>query len=247
MTVEVLTQQLRIPDFGELGRSASQLLATFCNESLLFVDNCQVDVRQKWHFKVCFDEAEVLSERQQIVINTLIRLAQVPLFHVVSYVSRPIDVTNTFKPSLTLQKADLNLVMLDKDDREANEFRQFAEGVASVRVRNALDDPMAKFECKQSLGSLSLNGLIHLKVAVSEKTDVVNELRRLAESFNRDWEVDESDDGKTIPRYIEGFLASRRGLRPADVNIPKAKRQIESAEFRKKNVVGFLAICRLLG
>lgn len=247
MAIEVLISQIQVPDFGEFGRTSSDVLADFCNKSSLFIDDCEVEARQNWHFKVCFDEAEVLSPQQQLVVNTLIRLAQVPLFHVVSYVSRPVDLTNTYKPQLTLQKADFNLLMLDKNDQDANEFRLFAEGVASVRVQNALRDPSARFECKRSLGSLSLNGLIHSKVNSSEKTAVVNELRELADSYIRNWEIDETENLETVPRYIEGFLANRRCLLPTELDSKRSKRRIESTEFRKKNVVGFLAICRLLG
>jgi hypothetical protein len=232
-----LAKQIRIPAIGAFARSISGHLADICNKYVC----TKSESSEAWHFKVCLDEAEVLSEQQRLVVNTLIRVAAAPLFPLVSYVSRPSDLSQTLIPGLTLQKADMQQISLDS--QSPAEFRQLAEGVATARCQFELRDTQAQFQTATSLGKLSLNQLVHEAVSKSE-SQIATVLTDLASNFEGSWET--RSDGE-FPMYWQAFLADRLALTPPPAGTFKGKRQQESAEFRKKMVVAYLAICRLLG
>jgi hypothetical protein len=233
-----LAGQIRIPAFGEFAKSVSAQLGEACN-SCGFGTN---GTENSWHFKICLDEAEVLSDRQQLVVNTLIRMASDPLFPVVSYVSRPSDLSQTLIPKLTLQKADLQQISLD--DQTPSEFAELAEGVATVRCQQELDDASVRFGLISTLGSLNLNQLVGEILRNSENPAGV-ELQVLAERFSTDWGI--GDDGDESPPYYQAFIADRLKLSPPNPSEFKSKRRQESEEFRKKMRVAYLAICKHLG
>ncbi|MBV9293727.1 MAG: hypothetical protein JO222_14900, partial [Frankiales bacterium] len=64
---------------GEFGRTAAPLLTELCDAS-------GPRTRNRWRFRVCFDEAEILNGRQQQALNSLLRVAEWPVFFVVAYV-----------------------------------------------------------------------------------------------------------------------------------------------------------------
>lgn len=74
---------------GELANSIASHLAVICESG-------QAKQPNRWHFKICFDEGETLSPRQQIVFNTAMRLAKWPLFQVTAFVRRPSERVNPF-------------------------------------------------------------------------------------------------------------------------------------------------------
>ncbi|MBS0202020.1 MAG: hypothetical protein JSS49_03910 [Planctomycetes bacterium] len=232
-----LADQIRIPAFGEFAKSVSVQLGEACN-SCGFGTN---GTENSWHFKICLDEAEVLSDRQQLVVNTLIRMASNPLFPVVSYVSRPTDLSQTLIPRLTLQKADLQQISLD--DQTLSGFAELAEGVATVRCQQELDDESVRFTLNASLGKLNLNRLVGDLLRNSENP-AASELQLLAEKFSVEWGI--GDDEEESPPYYEAFIADRLKLSPPNPSEFKSKRRQESAEFRKKMVVAYLAICKHL-
>jgi energy-coupling factor transporter ATP-binding protein EcfA2 len=231
--------QFRVPAFGEFSRWSFRHFGSIC-------DSCgphAVDVNESWHFKICLDEAEVLSGRQQIVVNTLIRIASAPLFLVVSYVSKPVDLSRTLLPGLTLQKADFHQLSLD--DQSPSDFKELAEGVASVRVQQHVNDDTVAFLAQRTLGKLSINQLLHEIVLKSESGAAV-ELDLQARRFAKEWSNTGEDSGEYLP-YYQAFIATTLELGPPDSSEFKSRRKQESEEFRKKMVVAYLALCRRLG
>lgn len=240
---ETIAGGMRIPAFGEFSRSTLQSLLPFCNQALLDIDSSGGQANPPWHFKICLDEVESLGEGHRIVVNTLIRVAESPLFPVISYVSRPADMTTTLIPNLTLQKADF--LKLQLDDATNDEFTKLAEGVASVRCRASLQDNEVSFSCEISLGKLSLNSLLDGIVRASEK-QIANRIRESAEAFRLAWP--EYDKGPaSAPPYIESYIASQDGLNPSPAGRTKVARKQSSEQFRKKMVVAYLTLCRILG
>ena len=109
-----------------------------------------------WHFKVCMDEGESLTRTQQLLLGTIIRTCSFPFLPIASFVDVPASEDKTLFPSLTLQRADRELINLND---EGIDFRAFAEGVATRRVSAALG-PGHTFSCKKTFGKLDLNALL---------------------------------------------------------------------------------------
>ena len=84
-------------------------------------------------FKVCFDEAETLDSFGVQILATWVRLSTGPLYHVVSFVSKPESLSGTLLPNLTVQSADVEF--LDLDSIKDKQFRSFAEGVTTLRLK----------------------------------------------------------------------------------------------------------------
>lgn len=221
-----------LPGIGELSRSLGIHLAELLKKA---EGQDSVD----WHFKICMDEAECLSNLQLRTVNTLVRLSEWPVSYVISFVGQPRDVTTTLFPKLTQQKADCNIEYLD--DLRWNEFKKLCEGVATVRVRSAVDNDSLMFDSSKVLGDLDLNGLVESLVNRSESETAV-QLKELAEKFRSNWA--ENRIGSANLPYVEAYLADKLLLKvPDDSTNNKERRKQESAEFRKKIVAAYLSIC----
>jgi hypothetical protein len=221
-----LLKRIPIGQIGELSRALAPKLAQLC-------DSGRPAEGASWHFKVCMDEAECLRPFQQKVINTLIRLAEWPLFPVVSYVRRPDDLHSTLIPHLTHQKADRQLIVLD--DMQRPDFTELAQGVASVRCQEGLNEATAKFDANITLGALDLNALLQTVIDKSEnpeKTRLIEQARQ----FQHD------GDFEKLPIY-EAYLAERLGLTEPGDESTAEKRHEASQEYRKKMVAAYLSIC----
>ena len=244
--INSIVEEIRVPGFGEYSRPLARAMQELCDDATIGIPGSQDDSRStenvSWHFKVCLDEAESLSDEQKIVLNTLLRQAESPLFPVISFVSRPVDLTTTLIPGLTIQKADVRQIPLDNASNL--EFMQLAEGVATVRCRDVLDERDIQFSCDTVFGKLSLDTLVDRIVKVSENPEATS-LRQLAEGYEKLRPGTGSSRSNGPLPFVEAFLAEelRLGL-PGDS--PKAVRKQQSEEFRKKMVVAYLAICRRL-
>ena len=142
---DFLTQRYPLRHHGELDRVAGAYLAEFCDRSA----SSEGTVGRKWHFKVCVDEAEYLSPFQRLVINSIVRLASVPVSYVIAYVRTPGNASATLLPNMSLQQADRDFVRLDF--MSDTEFKELAEGAAAVRLRHHLDDPIEIFQTRSVL------------------------------------------------------------------------------------------------
>jgi hypothetical protein len=127
-------------------------------------------------FKVCFDEAETLDDFGVSVLGTWVRLSTAPLHHVVSFVSKPESLSETLLPNLTVQSADV--AVLDLDRIKDKEFRAFAEGVTTLRLREFmrrsgrdLKQLPHTFDTEQAFGKLNINFLLEdaLRESVSPR------------------------------------------------------------------------------
>lgn len=186
-----------------------------------------------WSLRICMDEGEALTLRQQRVINSMLRLAEWPVFYIVAYVSRPLDVTSTFLPNQTLQIADRQIYMLDEiSDKD---FRVLAEGVVRARLRATGDS--RSFRARSVLGSLNINALL-LRILRLSEDEFASEL------LNRSWDsLTDSHAGEDqIPPIYETYLRMRRP-EMAEGLTGRARRRQSSASVRKQMVAAYLSIC----
>lgn len=227
---DVLSVLRRIPlgQVGSLSGSLAPKLAELCNHDTL-------GQATTWHFKVCMDEAECLTRFQQKVINTIIRLSEWPLFPVVSYVRRPDDMTSTLVPQLTHQKADRQLIVLDSMSRR--DFIDLAEGVASVRCQEMLNDVSVTFNSRTTLGDLDINGLLQTLIDRSEspgKSALIDDAL--------EFENNSTETPASLP-FFEAYLAKKLDLAGQSPETRAERRHEASREYRKKFVAAFLSIC----
>ena len=234
--VNDIVNRYPLEQIGTFSTSVAHRMASLCDTAR------SADNEQKWHFKVCMDEGECLSGFQQKVMNTFVRLAEWPLFPIVSYVGRPDDISTTLVSGLSHQKADRQLIVLDEMDR--SEFLELAEGVASVRCKEALNDQGVSFIARQVLGTLSINGLLQHLIARSEGKAGKN-LIESATSFAAESPVRMKSKAGELPIY-QAYLAEQLHLATTEAGSRAEERRQESEQYRKKMVAAYLSICRLL-
>ena len=217
---------LPIGQIGSFGREIGRLL-------MRAVDGGSPDAPRQWSLRVCMDEGETLTLQQQRVINSMIRLAEWPVFYVVAYVSRPRDVTGTFLPNQTLQVADRQIHVLDA--MKESDFRALAEGVINVRLESMqVSEP---FDADQVLGKLNLNGLLGQILRNSESDFAADLLGRSIAA----------QGSKNEPPIYETYLQMEgRNAIPVD-GTRRGARKLSSASVRKHNVASYLSICSRTG
>lgn len=230
---------------GDFGRRAAPLLAQLCDAS------STPRTRQRWRFRVCFDEAEILNSRQQKALNSLLRVAEWPVFFVVAYVSTPTDITSTVNERHTLGLADRQVIV--RDTMSDKEFADLAEGVATARVRDLTGDPTATVDLEVLLGSLDIDGYLE-RILKESVTSASQELLSAAEA-RRVQQADTSagaghvrltrGGARSAPPIYETFLEQMHLADPLeDVGGTKRRRALTSAQRRKRMVAAYLTICR---
>ena len=220
-------EALPIGQIGSFGRAVGAALTAALDAG---------DKDARWSLRICMDEGEALTLRQQRVVNSMLRLAEWPTFYIVAYVSRPLDVTSTFLPNQTLQIADRQIYMLDEiSDKD---FRVLAEGVINARLRAAHNT--SRFRARGVLGSLDLNALLLRILRSSEDAFAAELLDRALEAKSQF----PNDVGATqdSPPIYETYLRMRRPEMSEGL-IGKARRRQSSASIRKQMVAAYLSIC----
>lgn len=239
-----LIDDFPVGQVGDLGRSVAKVFAEFC-------DQFSKTRNGNWHFKICLDEAECLTPFQRLVINTGVRLSKEHVSFVISYVDALVDITNTLIPKLTLQKADIQLTNLD--NMTDNEFKELAEGVASIRIKK-ISPKCDSFDMEKCFGSLDINSILYDMLSISESSTAKNLLKKASKYSktpffeNATWEELEEVSNKRnlrkkLPIY-QTYIIDTLNLPILKPEDPKwIKRSQESREIRKKMVAAYLSIC----
>lgn len=235
----------RVPtsQLGDIGRSVAKRLGMLCDQS------ANSD-GPRWYFKACLDEGETLSVRQQIAINTVVRLSKWPLFPVVAFVREPTEPARTLEPSLTLAQTDRDLIFLDESGDK--DFKALAEGVATVRLRAYLKAPSLVFNVRKVLGTVDLNALLATALRQSLNPEGRKLLERSIQNANEPifggLKVQGKNAGSAVnrsPPIYQTYLVERLRLTLPKPNTKAWQRRgQDSAELRKKHVAAYLSICR---
>lgn len=195
-----------------------------------------------YHFKICFDECECLSETQVKMLNTLVRLAKHPCYYVFSFISRPVDLSGTIIPSLSNQLADRIIVELDNMDDQ--EFTNFAQGVAAVRIQSFSGKKSISFEGEKIFGKISINEFISTILEKSESPSAQKLIHSTSEvKRNPFFHLYKEHENP----YYQNYLVEQLKIELVEDNRgkwTKARRHQESKEIRKKMVAAYLSICR---
>lgn len=214
-------ESLPVGQIGSFGRAVGAALTSA-------IDAGSPAGSPPWSLRICMDEGEALSLRQQRVINSMLRIAEWPVFYVVAYVSRPLDVTSTFLPNQTLQVADRQIHILDEiTDKE---FRLLAEGVINARLRAARAN--SRFRSRDLLGPLDVNRLL-LRILRDSEDEFAARLLAAAQ-------VEATGEGP--PPIYETYLRLRRPELSDDLT-GRARRRQSSTSIRKQMVAAYLNIC----
>lgn len=226
----VLLDSWPVGQVGSFGRRVGQLIS---NALDLSADRTH---GPGWSFRVCMDEGEVLTLRHQRVINSMVRLAEWPVFYLVAYVSRPPDVTGTFLQNQTLQRADRQIIL--RDEMSDSEFRHLVEGVVNVRMRT-LPGRRLSISTRRVLGRLDINGLLQQILRRSEGREMAALLDAARQA---------ATDEEGPPPIYETYLRLRRPeLSTPFPDTRFERRRQSSSSVRKQMVAAYLSICREAG
>lgn len=234
-----VVKYLPIDQVGHFGRFVSPCLAKIC-------DYGAQNHEGRWHFKVCMDEGECLSTEQLAVVKTIVRLAKWPAFPIAAFVSLPEDLTSTLIRKLTLQQADRELIILD-DVRE-EQFKELAQGVATIRTRWKLRNEKVEVDVGRILGDLDINSMLYevLSESVNKEAKALLEKSKALKDnpFLREWDGSASTKGKRVIPIYQTYLIQTLGLEVPSPEEPGwKKRKQDCAEIRKRMVAAYLSIC----
>lgn len=223
------------------------------------------ELTESFHFKVCFDEAETLTTEQQVFLNTLIRQSTAPLFWIIATVDRNFETTETFEHGQSLTSTDRTIIYLDYQEH-VELFKEFAEQIASLRIRNALgcyksadqtefDDVTVRFD--HLFDHFSINVAIQ-RLIENRKSTFAQHLKAWAEEFEDALDAVTRPHSTTrkrrtnkrssrVSRYYEAYLLRKllpnrtfRDLIPGD----KDQRDNMLAAIRRKQFGALLCIVR---
>lgn len=232
---------------GGFGRFVASSLASLCKRG-------ETD-EERWHFRICIDEADNLTDLQLRALNSSVRLSKWPVFPIAAFGGVARDYTSTLLPHLSVQDADCNVIDLSTF-LTAGRFRELAEGVASARVARVLTKN-SLVDLDAMLGTFRVNDLLEhvLTESVSPQAKALLESARhlQREPFFQNSEAEDVDeiDGedaeprghKTLPIY-QAYLISRLQLDiPAPADPKWRRRRQESGELRKRMIAAYLSIC----
>ena len=218
---------------GALLRAASPQLVRLCD------DFAKEHVADGWSFRLCLDEAEALSDRQQLTLNTIVRMSEWPVFPIAAYVTRPTDDRRTLIPNLGIQRADLEYVV--RDEATDKDFETLVDGVARLRLGRALAesglDPAtaSDYAVRRQLGSLRLNRLLE-RILIRSESEFASNLLSEAKALKDEGAAQDDD-----PPIYETYLMN--ALRLSAPDAPRQLRRFSSEEIRKKMVAAYLSIC----
>ena len=218
-----------VEQYGEISNYISKKLA-----QLSSTDNLPLK------FKVCMDECESLSEKQILVINTLLRISSHPVFYVFSFIGKSFDSKQTLIRNLTNQKADV--LKINLDDMKFSEFEDFADGVSKARISAFTKTDNIEFSIKKVLGKGSINNLLEKILRKSESPRARKLIKAAKENYDKEFYETYRDEG--LPIY-QSYLVDKLNI---DINkyldSPADKRTQESKEIRKRMVAAYLSICK---
>ncbi len=196
-----------------------------------------------WHIKVCFDESEVFSTHQRTTINSMIRLTESEVLFVVSYATEIDELHDTSIPNLSMSRADRTIIELN--DLPDKGFRDFAEGVACVKINAKVSEKIEKFDLTKLLGRLSINKLLENELNNCENKKTQQYWLDRAKSLKNTSFYNEVITKKQneLPIY-QAYLIEKRNISLPSPDDPNWKfRHQESAEIRKRMVAAFLCLC----
>ncbi len=224
---------------GALTRGALDVLGQLCSDGM--------EPRPAWRFYLCMDEAEALTHRQQLVVNTMVRLSKHPGMFVAAYMTPPKDDVSTIIPGLTLDLADRPWVRLE-EQLSRKRFKEFVTGVSQLRFARELpSDAAVDFDVDRILGKLDLNGYLVRRLSASTGAREHARLEAARQLLGDEPYRTLYAGTERVPVY-ESFLLDTRAARPLDSSDPAWKRGGDvRADYRKKMVAAYLSICHELG
>ncbi|MEI4234796.1 ORC-CDC6 family AAA ATPase [Roseovarius sp. D22-M7] len=115
---------------------------------------------------ILLDDCENLSDLQQRALNTYLRSTEGIAKWVVAYVRGQYNTIQTTIPETSLSHADRNIC--DVDDRSEEDFRNFCESVATLRLNNFLRSSLSENVRENTKFELSKCGRPSYNILVSE-------------------------------------------------------------------------------
>ena len=229
---------------GELLQKAGGIAASL--KGTLFRKNAPI------RLMILIDDAELLSDRQQVFLNTLAKRLEGDVKFVITYISGLFNPNETLLKDTVLKNDDFTLV--DLDNSSFYDFFGFCSRVTDLRLKHFFErssgdgkGDLPNFSLRRTLGEYGLNELIAASLSGSQSVGVERwrsqvearkqELRAVLN--RRNWSKYSVEDGQ-YP-FIEHELISLLGI---DMNDLKSLKEQDSKakSFDRKQVGALIYI-----
>lgn len=180
----------------------------------------RLDASSSWIFRVCMDEGEFLSDEWALVVRSLIRETDGPVYLAVSVLQTLGSETRQVGAELSIDDREL----IDLDDRSPEELGALMAGIVRARFQMIGAGPR-RFDVKTFLGNPDVDELCRRAVAKSENRSAEIQLRALGEAPIR-------QHLKNVGAIASGAVASRSE---------------QSSGYRKKKTAGYLHLLGAIG
>lgn len=204
-------------------------------------------------FFILLDDCENLSDRQQVALNSYIRMTEGLSKWVVSFLTDRFNTTQTYLKDTTLNNDDRTPLPLN--DLSESDFIELCEQVATLRLNRFVEglhlanlQPLPQFRLRQAFGEFSYNALIQEALDRSEsqkllgfKNDVLTTKGVLVEHLKKALHERFSSDGEKRP-YIEHVVIQALGLKVSDYNTPENQHSLRKT-IDGKQAAAYIAFC----
>ena len=218
-------------------------------QSRYFRRNAEID------FFMLVDDCEMLSDKQQVALNTYIRNTEGVAKWVISYLSGRYNTTQTYLRNTTLTKDDRGLLPLN--DMSEKDFKEFCEHVTNLRLNKFLEKLSGPnsaprnaepFSFERKFGAFSYNFLIGEVIRASQnrkllnfKSHVMSTKGDLAANIKVKWHSRFSCTKDKVP-YIEHIVMEALGINLRDY--PDGEHQETLAKtIDGKQAAAYIAFC----
>lgn len=136
-------------------------------------------LKSKEFLRICVDDAEGLTQKQQFALNTLVRSPEnSPVSWSVAFVTGQYDPSKTLNPSFSNRSDDLKTVQLD--NLGAPRFQSFCERIMQVRLSNFSEENITDHSLKKVLGTPEISELMVYALSKSSS----QRSKKLLDEFN---------------------------------------------------------------
>lgn len=204
-------------------------------------------------FFILLDDCENLSDRQQIALNSYIRMTEGVAKWVVSFLTDRFNTTQTYLKDTTLNDDDRTPLPLN--DLSESDFVELCEQVATLRLNRFVEGlrltnlpPLPNFKLPAAFGAFSYNTLIGEVIEQSESkkvlsfiNDVVTTKGVIIKHVKKSLHERFSCDGDRRP-YIEHIVINALGLQISDYSTPEHQQSLLKT-IDGKQAAAYIAFC----
>ena len=232
---------------------AGTLVRFIKEHALPAIESGQFSRSQELDLFILLDDCENLSGRQQVALNSYIRITEGVAKWVISFLSDRYNTTETYLKETTLGNEDR--IPLPLNEMPESHFVEFCEQVTNLRLEKFLDgldirrkEPNGRFSFKSTFGDFSYNLLLS-EVIKSSRNQRLAEFQRavmstkgtLALHIKKALHNRFSCEKDQTP-YIEHVVIEALGLQIARYDMPEEQLSL-SKTIDGKQAAAYIGLC----